>query len=177
MIHNIYATPIYLSKIDLNSIIENRVSLIRSTYDISNPWNDGTYTSFKFGNSPKDKIKHFNDLPLFIECISTEIKKYISEIGGKNIKFTIDESWVNFTEKNQYQHFHMHAKYDITGIYYYKASENGYLQLENPVAVADYSKFPNNIISTSPICIQPKTGTLVLFPAWLRHAVYNFSFF
>jgi uncharacterized protein (TIGR02466 family) len=175
MLHNIYATPIYISNNNFNTLIDERVKLIRTTYDISNPWNDGAHSSFKNGKTKDCKIKHFNDLPEFIESISMQINNYILAVGGKNIKFSIDESWVNFTNKDEYQHFHMHPTYDIVGVYYFKANKNGYIQLENPVAVSEYSKFPNNISKILPVCIEPETGMLLLFPSWLRHAVYKNS--
>ena len=173
MLHNIYSTPIYIKEINLNDLISDRVYEIKTSFDISNPWNDGSLSSFKHGKSTKDKVKHFNDIDKFIENISLYVTEYINNVGGKNIKFVVEESWINFTNKDQYQHFHMHPEYDIVCIYYFKANSNGYIQLENPSSVSEFSKFPNNISNNSPFCIQPKTGMLLMFPAWLRHAVYK----
>jgi uncharacterized protein (TIGR02466 family) len=85
----------------------------------------------------------------------------------------ITQSWVNFTEVNQYHHAHNHTNSFISGVYYLKAD----LQYDQ----ISFSKTDNNVFHIKPRhfgmfnstdwSLRVQTNQLVLFPSTLTHLV------
>jgi uncharacterized protein (TIGR02466 family) len=90
----------------------------------------------------------------------------------------IDNYWININKSaNDYNIKHRHPKTVIVAIYYVKVPKNsGEIVLHTPIQ--DYDKFifenmmkKYNAYNSSTYSYIPKTGDLILFPAWLYHSV------
>ena len=105
----------------------------------------------------KKIIEYFNE----IVCTSNSIIPYITQ------------SWINYTETNQFHHSHSHLNSYVSGVFYINAdkktdqitfykSDHNTLKLE----VARY-----NIFNSTTLRYPVETGNVVLFPSSLGHGV------
>jgi len=113
------------------------------------------------------------------ELIMEHVENYMDQLGIKqrhdiqNIRFN---SWVALTRKGDYQAPHLHRLATISGVYYVKVpkcpSPQGCLDFISPVSEQEMSFFRD--ISYSHIQISPEAGSIVIFPAYLRHYTHPF---
>ena len=117
--------------------------------------------------------QEFKNLKQFIDkCLYD----YVEIIYGSNpyiTKLKVTQSWLNYTNKNEYHHTHNHPNSLVSGVFYFNADEQydeisffnpKYNQIELPIIkYTDY-----NVIECA---LKIKTGDLVLFPSSLQHAV------
>ena len=85
----------------------------------------------------------------------------------------ITQSWINYTETNQFHHRHFHSNSYVSGVFYIDAKkEVDQIRFWRPgqktfeLNVAQY----NNFNSDSWWC-SVETGDVVLFPSYLHHGV------
>ena len=98
-----------------------------------------------------------------------------------NVIHGINEIWINISEKQHYNEWHVHPMSTISGAFYVKhdgSSENGDIVFKNPIGIyMTAAHWPNKIVEkfneiTAPtVNILPKSNTLFLFPSWLEHKV------
>lgn len=102
----------------------------------------------------------------------TAISKYNDEIRI-NGKWKIVNSWINIAEKGVNHDFHSHPGYTISGVYYFRVSqEQGGLGFNNPNPIVYNAGFPEGRCSPQSLEIVPNDGDIILFPAWLQHGTY-----
>jgi len=156
----------------LKSNIDREIT--STEYSIVNDYKNKTYKNI--GNTTS--IDHYILENFFLseikEFIDLGIKEYADKIFmSKDVEFYITQSWLNYTETNQYHHKHNHSNSIISGVFYFNAEENSdkiifhknqYEQLLIPTR-----EF--NIYNTSSRWYPVKTGDLVLFPSSLQHEV------
>lgn len=132
--------------------------------------NQGNQTSVK-NYVLKDKpLKKLNDFLL------DSTNKYFSEVyrPKDNVKIYITQSWLNYTEKNQYHHKHAHPNSFISGVFYASGDvtkdkihfygNESYKQIK--VEPTDY-----NLYNSESWWLEAGTGILYLFPSSLTHMV------
>lgn len=173
MIKNLYPTPIYTTSLE-GSVVqttENQVLEYIETYPdhFKHAWACNTVSNVKYKGD--DKLK----LPAF----ENELKKHVNEYS-KIFKYTdkfkigIESLWVNLAPPGSYQEIHAHThpyrKILYSGVYYIKTEEkcgNIIFHTELDAHFAQMMKcgFYDDC------SVEAKEGTLVLFPAWLKHRV------
>lgn len=97
------------------------------------------------------------------------VNEYARDYGMKAA--SVDNSWVNVQRPGSELNFHTHPSSMISGALYLKAdamssklgfaSPNPYLEMTEVLNLTSYTF---KIVS-----VQPVTGSLFLFPSWLRH--------
>jgi uncharacterized protein (TIGR02466 family) len=166
-INGIFPTPIYISKLDreltpleLKFVDKNKKDFYK---------NDGNITSnnnYILNEKPFSNIKKELDL---------RVQDYFDKVisPANNITPYITQSWLNYTETNQYHHKHQHPNSLISGVFYINCNEK-----------FDKIKFFNDKYQTIKTEIKEwnlwnaeswwfsvKTGDVILFPSSLTHMV------
>lgn len=167
-----FPTPVYFDFINENDLvicqqeIFSYISTLKNT-NLFNPWGDTVDTSFKYGNY--DKI--LESTPYFSKVINKHCKEFLKYLN-LTTDFEIKESWVNISKPMNFQHFHIHDTYDISGVYYYQTNCNdGEIVFNNPSLVNRFHKLTSKLDSS--ISYKPEIGKLIIFPSFLEHAVYH----
>ena len=166
-INGIFPTPVYFSKL-YRELTKEELSFINKTkLDVS--FNDGNTTSND--NYILNK-KEFQNLKSEIDL---KVKDYFDKIisSTNNITPYITQSWLNYTETNQFHHKHQHPNSLISGVLYINCNEE-----------FDKIKFFNenyktikpevkewNIWNSESWWFSVKTGDIILFPSSLAHMV------
>jgi len=166
-INGIFPTPIYISKLDreltpleLKFVDKNKKDHYK---------NDGNITSnnnYILNEKPFTNIKKELDL---------RVQDYFNKVisPANNITPYITQSWLNYTETNQYHHKHAHPNSLVSGVFYINCHEEH-----------DKIKFFNDNYKTIKLEIKDwniwnseswwfpvKTGDVILFPSSLTHMV------
>ena len=82
----------------------------------------------------------------------------------------IENSWVNFGNKNESRMQHVHPGHKISGVYYFRVSkEQGSIVFQNPNPVSNTCEFPSGQVFPSFTVVVPYDGDIILFPSWLSH--------
>jgi uncharacterized protein (TIGR02466 family) len=167
IINSIFPTPIYISKLDreltpleLKFVDKNKKDHYK---------NEGNITSnnnYILNEKPFTNIKKELDL---------KIQDYFNKVisPANNITPYITQSWLNYTETNQYHHKHEHPNSLVSGVFYINCHEendkikffnNKYLTIKPEVK--DW-----NIWNSDTWWFSVKTGYVILFPSSLTHMV------
>ena len=166
-INGIFPTPIYISKLDREITSKELLFINKSKLDTYN--NESNKTSndvYILNNKALKNIKEELDL---------RIQDYFNKVisPANNITPYITQSWLNYTETNQYHHKHQHPNSLVSGVFYINCHEEH-----------DKIKFFNEEYSTIKLEVKDwniwnseswwffvKTGDIILFPSSLTHMV------
>jgi uncharacterized protein (TIGR02466 family) len=168
-IYGIFPTPVYISKLnreltslELKFVEENKKSVYK---------NDGNTTS---NNNYILNEKKFVNIKKELDLI---IKDYFDKIMCPANKITpyITQSWLNYTETNEYHHKHAHPNSLVSGVFYINCDDkfdkikffNDNYKTIKP-EVKDW-----NIWNSETWWFPVKTGDVILFPSSLAHMVEN----
>jgi uncharacterized protein (TIGR02466 family) len=166
-INGIFPTPIYISKLnreltplELKFVDKNKKNFYK---------NDGNITSnnnYILNEKPFANIKKELDL---------RVQDYFDKVisPANNITPYITQSWLNYTETNQYHHKHAHPNSLVSGVFYINCHEehdkikffNDNYNTIKP-EVKDW-----NIWNSETWWFSVKTGNVILFPSSLTHMV------
>jgi len=167
-IHAIFPQPVYFSKLERALTTEELKTI--DAYKAKTYKNDGNTTSNDntvlenktLQNLKKDLnkkiINYFNE----VVCTSNSITPYITQ------------SWINYTETDQFHHKHSHSNSYISGVFYIDAQKEVdsiifYKPYADETIELDITKY-NPFNSTS--CSFPvETGNIFLFRSSLIHGV------
>jgi len=166
-INGIFPTPIYISKLDrkltpleLKFVDKNKKDFYK---------NDGNITSnnnYILNEKPFANIK---------KELYLRVQDYFNKVLSTTDAVTpyITQSWLNYTETNQYHHKHAHPNSLVSGVFYINCHEEH-----------DKIKFFNDNYKTIKLEIKDwnlynseswwftvKTGDVILFPSSLTHMV------
>lgn len=167
-----FPTPIYIDCLPQSVMLDcqNEIEAAIDHYkeeDLTNPWGDTVYTSFKYNQ----EVNFLKKTPI----LQTQIEKHLQNfINALQLNYTaeIKESWFNISLQDHYQHFHIHDTFDFSGVYYHKTNENdGDIVFANPSLASRMSKLTSKVFGMNKI--SPKAGRLLIFPSFLQHAVYQ----
>jgi uncharacterized protein (TIGR02466 family) len=167
LIHSIFPTPIYISKLN-RKFTKQELSFIDKNKLNCNK-NEGNITS---NNNYILNEKEFKNLK---QELDLRVKDYFDKIisPANNITPYITQSWLNYTEKNQYHHKHAHPNSLVSGVFYINCHEehdkikffNDRYQTIKP-EVKDW-----NMWNSETWWFSVKTGDVILFPSSLTHMV------
>jgi len=166
-INGIFPTPIYISKLNRELTPLELKFVDKSKKDFYK--NDGNITSnnnYILNEKPFVNIKKELDL---------RVKDYFDKVisPANNITPYITQSWLNYTETNQYHHKHAHPNSLVSGVFYINCHEehdkikffNDNYKTIKP-EVKDW-----NIWNSETWWFSVKTGDVILFPSSLTHMV------
>ncbi len=166
-INGIFPTPIYISKID-RELNKKELSFIdKIKLDTYN--NEGNTTSndnYILNNKAFKTLKEELDL---------KVQDYFDKVVSPSNSITpyITQSWLNYTETNQYHHKHQHPNSLVSGVFYINCNEEFdkikfYKEKYSTIKpeVKDW-----NIWNSETWWFAVKTGDIILFPSSLTHMV------
>jgi len=166
-INGIFPTPIYISKVDrkltpleLKFVDKNKKDFYKNEGNIT------TNNNYILNEKTFANIKKELDL---------RVQDYFDKVisPANNITPYITQSWLNYTETNQYHHKHAHPNSLVSGVFYINCDEehdkikffNDTYKTIKP-EVKDY-----NIWNSESWWFSVKTGDVILFPSSLTHMV------
>ena len=167
-INGIFPTPVYISKLN-RELTNKELSFIDKTkLDVYK--NEGNTTS---NDNYILNHKVFKELKTDLDL---RVKDYFNKIisPANNITPYITQSWLNYTEKNQYHHKHEHPNSFISGVFYINCNEEfdkiKFFKKFNYEIIKPQVK-DWNIWNSESWWFPVKTGDIVLFPSSLTHMV------
>ena len=111
VINGIFPTPVYISELDrkLTSLELKFVEKNKKIFT-KNAGNITSANNYILNEKPFKKLKKELDL---------KVKDYFQKVISpkNNIEPYITQSWLNYTEKNQYHHKHSHSNSIISGVF------------------------------------------------------------
>jgi uncharacterized protein (TIGR02466 family) len=167
-IATIFPTPIYLSNI--NRVLTETEKKFVDKCKTNTYKNEGNATSldtYVLNNVELKEIKKSLDLA---------VKDYCSKILSITDSVTpyITQSWLSYTETNQYHHRHSHAHSLVSGVFYIKCNKEldriDFHKRNDDVFFCLEAK-EYNIYNSSLWWLPINTGDIVLFPSSLTHGV------
>jgi len=166
-INGIFPTPIYISKLN-RELTNKELSFIDKTKSDCNK-NEGNITSndnYILNQKVFSKLKEDLDL---------RIKDYFEKVISPTDAITpyITQSWLNYTETNQYHHKHAHPNSLVSGVFYINCDEKfDKIKFFNDKYKTIKPEIKNwNIWNSESWWFSVKTGDIILFPSSLTHMV------
>jgi uncharacterized protein (TIGR02466 family) len=168
IIENLFPTPIYMSNID-RPFTKQELQFVDNQKNkcSKNEGNINTKDNYILNRKEFKNIKKFLD-----QCCKEYLEKIISP--KNNIELYITQSWLNYTEENQYHHKHEHPNSVVSGVLYFDcnkendkilfSSNKGYQQIKPEIK--DF-----NIWNSETWWFPLETGQLVMFPSSTTHQV------
>jgi len=168
IINGIFPTPVYISKLG-RELTEKELSFVdKSKLDIYK--NDGNTTS---NDNHILNQKSFSSLK---EELYLRVEDYFDKVISTTDVITpyITQSWLNYTEANQYHHKHEHPNSLVSGVFYINCHEEldkinffkkDAYQIIKP-KIKDW-----NLYNSETWWFTVKTGDIILFPSSLTHMV------
>lgn len=169
-INNLFPTPIYMTNMD-RPFTKQELKFVdeQKKHCTKNQGNINTKDNYILNRKEFKNIKKFLD---------TACKDYLERIicPKNNIELYITQSWLNYTEENQYHHRHEHPNSIVSGVLYFDSdkdkdmikffSHKHYKQISPEI---DDSKY--NIWNSDSWWFPVETGKLVMFPSSTTHQV------
>jgi len=167
-IHPIFPQPIYFSKLE-RALTTEELKMI-DAYKAKTYKNEGNTTS------NDNYILENKTLKNLKKDLHTKVMDYFNEVvcTSNSIIPSITQSWINYTETNQFHHRHFHNNSYVSGVFYidaqkevdsitfYKPNVNETIKLN----VTKHNPF-NSMSCSFPV----ETGNIFLFRSSLIHGV------
>jgi len=166
-IESIFPTPIYMANID-RRLTNKELSFVedQKKHCQDNKGNINTIDNYILNNSEFKKIKKFLE-----ECCDDYLQKVICPKNDTKLRIT--QSWINYTEENQYHHLHEHPNSVVSGVFYIDADEKNdsikFFDKEYRQIFPAINKF--NLWNSTSWWFTAQTGQLVMFPSSTSHQV------
>ena len=169
IINNIFPIPVYITEMDraftkqeLNFVKEQKKHCAKNT------------CNFRTKDNYTLNRKEFKNIKKFLD---KHCKNYLKTIicPKENIELYITQSWLNYTETDQFHHKHAHPNSVVSGVLYFNSdvendkilfSRDDYQQIK---PVTDDKKF--NLWNSETWFFPVKTGQLIMFPSSTTHQV------
>ena len=168
-VNGIFPTPIYISKLNRKLTSLELKFIEKFKKDVyKNIGNIHTNNSYILNEKPFLNLK--KDLNL-------RVKDYFEKVISPTDAITpyITQSWLNYTETNQFHHKHAHPNSLVSGVFYVNCHEEldkikffneGYKTIKPEVK--DW-----NLWNSESWWFTVKTGDIIMFPSSLTHMVEN----
>ena len=167
IINSIFPTPIYISKLG-RELTKKQLSFIDKTKlnvykNIGNKTSNDNYIL---------NLKIFKDLKIDLDL---KIQDYFDKVisPANDIKPYITQSWLNYTETNQYHHKHVHSNSLLSGVLYINCDDKfDKIKFFNDTYKTIKPEIKEwNIWNSETWWFSVKTGDVILFPSSLSHMV------
>ena len=171
IIHSLFPTPVYYTKMnrgftkqELNFVNEQKKHCSKNEGNI---------------NTTDNYILNRKQFKNLHKMLSIECNKYLEKIicpKNKDLKLYITQSWLNYTESNQYHHRHEHPNSYVSGVLYINSDikTDSIKFFHNNIYVPispDIDKQKYNYFNSRSWWFSVDTGTLVMFPSSTTHQV------
>ena len=170
VIQNIFPTPIYTTKID-RGFTKQELNFVeqQKKHCTNNQGNINTKDNYILNRKEFKNIKKFLD---------KHCKDYLDTIicPKNNIELYITQSWLNYTEANQYHHRHEHPNSVVSGVLYFDSDikndkilfvdSKGYQQIKPEINDTKW-----NLWNSGTWFFPVETGNLFMFPSSTTHQV------
>jgi len=170
IINNIFPTPVYMTEIgraftkqELNFVKEQKKHCDKNTGNVR------TKDNYILNRKEFKNIKKF---------LNKHCENYLKTIicPKENIELYITQSWLNYTEANQYHHKHEHPNSVVSGVFYFDSDiKNDKILFSHPVPYRQISpeidKTKFNLWNSHTWFFPVKTGQLIMFPSSTTHQV------
>jgi uncharacterized protein (TIGR02466 family) len=168
IIQNLFPTPIYTTKMD-RGFTKQELQFVDNQKNkcTNNQGNINTKDNYILNRKEFKNIKKFLD---------KHCKEYLDTVicPKDNIELYITQSWLNYTEANQYHHKHAHPNSVVSGVLYFDSdvkndkilfsSNKGYQQISPEIK--DF-----NLWNSETWFFPVETGNLFMFPSSTTHQV------
>jgi len=169
-IHSLFPTPIYITKIN-RKFTKKELQFVDNQKNkcIKNEGNINTKNNYILNK------KEFKNINKFLE---KHCQNYLDTIicPKNNLELYITQSWLNYTEANQYHHKHEHPNSVVSGVFYFDSDvkndkilfshSKDYQQIKPEI---DDTKF--NLWNSGTWFFPVETGNLFMFPSSTTHQV------
>jgi len=155
------------TKEELNFVNEQKNNTKQNGGGSISTLNYNTKDNYILNREQFKNIKKFLD-----QCCKDYLEKIISP--KNNIELYITQSWINYTEENQYHHQHAHPNSVVSGVLYFNCDKDhdkikftnskGYQQIKPEVD-------QYNIWNSDTWWFALETGKLIMFPSSTIHQV------
>jgi uncharacterized protein (TIGR02466 family) len=164
----LFPTPLYLSNIN-RSLTETEINFVDKCKNnsVKNDGNTTSSDSYILNNVELKEIK---------KSLEIAVQDYFNQVLSSTDSFFpyITQSWINYTETNQYHHRHIHTHSLVSGVFYIKCHDEldrieFYKNKEDRFFNLQVKEF--NTFNATDLWFPVKTGDIVLFPSTLTHGV------
>ena len=169
-IQGLFPIPIYSTDIDRN-FTKKELDFVKDqkNYCTNNEGNINTTDNYILNRPELKKIKKFLD-----ECCKDYLKTIICP--QNNVEIYITQSWLSYTEENQYHHLHDHPNSVVSGVLYLDCDkDNDRIHFFSPLTYAhispDIHETKRNVWNSTSWWFAVKTGQLLMFPSITTHRV------
>tara|TARA_R100000908_G_C3752532_1_gene147006 strand:- start:838 stop:1461 length:624 start_codon:yes stop_codon:yes gene_type:complete len=172
IIQNLFPTPIYMTNID-RGFTKQELKFVanQKKHTCTNEGNISTIDNYILNRKELKNIKKFID-----DCCKDYLEKIICP--KDNIKLYVTQSWLNYTEKDQYHHSHEHPNSIISGVFYLDTDkENDNIKFFSSVKYQQIKPEINenkyNLYNSTSWWFPVENGKLIMFPSSTTHRVDN----
>ena len=168
-VEHLFPEPLYFSK--LERVLTKKELKIFDEHQKETQKNSGN------SRTKDNYVLEHKGLKNLKKDIQTKVMDYFDKVVCTNNSTPyITQSWINYTESDQFHHRHSHPNSLVSGIFYINADKNvdsvtfykGYLDHRIKLDVTKY-----NIFSSSSCTFPVETGNILLFRSSLEHGVKN----
>tara|TARA_Y100001937_G_scaffold32374_1_gene46264 strand:+ start:818 stop:1438 length:621 start_codon:yes stop_codon:yes gene_type:complete len=169
LINNIFPTPVYMTEMD-RPFTKQELIFVKEQkkHCDKNAGNIKTKDSYILNRKEFKNIKKF---------LTKHCKNYLDTVicPKNNIELYITQSWLNYTEADQYHHKHEHPNSVVSGVLYFDSDfENDKILFSKSSStqikpIVDNTKF--NLWNSETWFFSVKTGQLIMFPSSTIHQV------
>jgi len=169
-IQNLFPTPIYITNMD-RPFTKQELQFVEKQKNHCTKSKGNIYTKDNYILNRKE----FKNIKKFLDAAC---KDYLERIicPKNNIELYITQSWLNYTEENQYHHRHEHPNSVVSGVLYFDSDKDNdmikffshiiYQQIKPEIEDEKY-----NIWNSDSWWFPVETGKLVMFPSSTTHQV------
>jgi uncharacterized protein (TIGR02466 family) len=170
IVHNLFPTPIYTTKID-RPFTKQELQFVnqQKKHCTKNQGNINTKDNYILNKKEFKNIKKFLD---------KNCKEYLDTVicPKNNIELYITQSWLNYTEINQFHHQHQHPNSVISGVLYFNSDiKNDKILFSHPTVYQqirpETDKEKYNLWNSKTWFFPVETGNLFMFPSSTTHQV------
>jgi hypothetical protein len=180
----LFPTPVYTnidkSFLDYgNSLFERCNNFVTTSVGGFKSTLNGEYSPVK--SDVTFDVLALDDVVPFVNFIHTSVYEYLSVNKTPNYTPTICNLWLNEMIAGQHHAPHQHYGYSLSGTYYTTVPEGSgeltFHSLLNDIShhgfhdVTEYTTW-----NSKTWCMPVEEGTLILFPAYLKHSVQPLKF-
>jgi len=170
VIHSLFSIPIYTTKIN-RGFTKQELQFVneQKKHCSKNDGNINTKDNYILNRKEFKNVKKFLD---------KHCKEYLNTVicPKNNLELYITQSWLNYTETNQYHHQHAHPNSVVSGVLYFDSDvKNDKILFSHPIPYqqivpeTDNTKF--NLWNSKTWFFPVETGNLFMFPSSTIHQV------
>jgi len=169
IINHIFPTPVYITEID-RKFTKQELNFVKEQkkHCSKNAGNINTKDNYILNKKEFKNIKKF---------LNKHCKNYLDTVicPKNNLELYITQSWLNYTEADQYHHKHEHPNSVISGVLYFDSDiKNDKILFSKSTEqqikpIIDNTKF--NLSNSETWFFPVETGRLIMFPSSTIHSV------